>query len=239
MRSARVVVVMGLAMAMGVAGIAYADGAGQDTPEVSGSVKPAKLDKKKYKPINLFTEVRTSGPVPGINPEAEFIEYDKNGKWIASASPTCGAEIEFQTTEAARAACPERSAIGSGEAAILLPGGVFFDHITVTAFNGPGKNEIRLHTYSPQLEGATPTVFGTIKKVNDGPYGLALSVPDAPDVAGDTGMITRFGATITKKSGLAVARCKDKLFQIQRTVTYDDGSKETATDSQKCKRRRG
>jgi hypothetical protein len=238
MRIVRSAVAMGLITALGVAGLAYADGASQDTAEVVSSVKPSKLDTKKYKPINLFTEVRTHGPVPGINPEAELIKYDKNGKWVAKNAPTCSAPIEFQTTDAAKQACPAGSDIGSGSASILLPGGVAFSDIVVTAFNGPQKNQIRLHTYSPQLEGATPTVFGLIKKLSGGPFGLALDVPDAPDVAGDTGMITSSGATITKKSGVAQARCKDKKFLIERTVTYDDGSKDVATDSQKCKRKK-
>ena len=233
----RLIGVTAAAAALAAGTLAFADGAADNEPVVDGSVKPSKLDKKKFKPINLFTEVRTTGPVPGENPEAELIQYDKDGKWKPKATPTCDAEIEFLTTEAAKAACP-KSDIGSGSAAILLPGGLVYDDLTVTAFNGPGKNEIRLHTYSPSLEGATPTVFGEIIKAPEKKYGIALSVPDAPDVAGDTGKITKFNATITKKSGMAVARCKDKKFEIKRTVTYDDGSQESVTDEQKCKQKK-
>ncbi|MQA73611.1 MAG: hypothetical protein GEU88_04540 [Solirubrobacterales bacterium] len=239
-RRGRLVAAVALTLALGVAAIAYADGASQNQAFVEGSVKPKKLDKKKYKPIDLFTEVSTEGPVPGINPESELIEYDKDGKWDSKAAPTCSAPIEFLSTDAAKAACPKGSAIGSGEADIELPGGLEYKGLTVTAFNGPGKNEIRLHTYDPRLAGATPTVFGTIKNLKGGgKYGIALSVPDAPDVAGDTGMITRFGATISRKSGTSLARCKDKKFLIRRTVTFDDGSKSVAKDSSKCKRKKG
>ena len=83
---------------------------------------------------------------------------------------------------------------------------------TVSVFNGPGKNEVRLHTYDPRLAGATPTVFGKIVKSNAGSkYGQALQVDDAPDVAGDTGKITAFNADF-KKSKVATARCKAKKF---------------------------
>ncbi len=238
-RKAHLAATLGLTIALTIAAIAYADGIADNTPAVDGLVKPAKLDKKKYRPISLFTEVSTSGPVPGINPEQELIQYDKDGKWKTSAAPTCDAAIEFQPTDVAISRCPAGSAIGSGESTILLPGGLTYEGITVTAFNGPGKNEIRLHTYSPELPGATPTVFGRIlKPTGGGKYGIALSVPDAPDVAGDTGMITKFNATISRSSGVSLARCKDKKFYIRRTVTYDDGTQETVTHTQKCKQKK-
>jgi hypothetical protein len=237
---ARKVGAIALGVALGASALAFADGATDNEAFVEGSVKPKKLSKKEYRPIALFTEVSTRGPVTGsqANPESELIEYDKDGKWKTNRAPTCAAEIEFQSTDAAKAACPEGSAIGSGEADILLAGGVEYNGLTVTAFNGPGKNEIRLHTYDPRLAGATPTVFGKIVKLQGGgKYGIALSVEDAPDVAGDTGMITRFGATISRSAGVALARCKDKEFLIRRTVTYDDGSQDVARDSQKCKQK--
>jgi hypothetical protein len=239
-KQARMVGAIALSVALGASALAFADGATDNEAFVEGSVKPKKLSKKQYQPIELFTEVRTQGPVTGsqANPESELIEYDKDGIWKTKNAPTCDAEIEFQSTDAAKAACPEGSAIGSGEADILLAGDVEYTGLTVTAFNGPGKNEIRLHTYDPRLAGATPTVFGRIVKATGGKYGIALSVEDAPDVAGDTGMITRFGATISKSAGVAMARCKDKKFLVRRTVTYDDGSQDVATDSQKCKQKK-
>lgn len=239
---ARMVGALAISVALGASALAFADGAGDNEAFVEGTVKPKKLDRKKYKPIALFTEVRTEGAVTGAqeNPESELIEYDKDGRWKTNRAPTCGVPIEFQSTEAAKGLCPAGSAIGSGEADIQLAGGLVYEGLTVTAFNGPGKNEIRLHTYDPRLAGATPTVFGRIIKLRDGgKYGLALSVEDAPDVAGDTGMITRFGATIKRSSGVALARCKDKKFHTRRTVTYDDGSQDVATDTQKCKRKKG
>jgi hypothetical protein len=237
-RKSRLVVTLGLVMALGVATIAYADGASDNEADVVGSVKPTKLDKKKYKPINLFTGVVTKGAVPTANPEAEYISWGKNVKVDTSAAPTCSAPIEFQSTDAAKAACPGKSNVGSGKASIELPGGLVYERLTVTVFNGPGHNQVRLHTYDPRLAGATPTVFGRIVKSNKGAkFGQALVVPDAPDVAGDTGKITSFNAKLTKKSGVALGRCKAKSFLWNRIVTYDDGTKENVTLKQKCKRK--
>ena len=142
-------------------------------------------------------------------------------------------------TDAARAACPGKSYLGSGRANIELPGGVIYEGLTVAVFNGPGTNEVRLHTYDPRLAGATPTVFGKVVKSRaGGKYGQALQVDDAPDVAGDAGRITAFNATINKKSKVATARCKAKKFLWNRVVTYDDGSEEEITLEQKCKRKK-
>jgi hypothetical protein len=241
MNHVRMTGAIALSLVLGVSALAFADGATDNEAFVDGSVKPDRLPKNEYKPIELYTQVSTQGPVTGsqANPESELIEYDKDGKWKTNKAPTCDAEIEFESTESAKAACPPGSAIGKGEADILLAGGVSYTGLTVTAFNGPGKNEIRLHTYDPRLAGATPTVFGRIIKLSGGgKYGLALSVEDAPDVAGDTGMITRFNATISKQAGVALARCKDKKFNVRRTVTYDDGTQDVATDVENCKQKK-
>ena len=238
MRKSRFVVALGLVMALGVATIAYADGASENTPLVEGKIKPTKLDKKKYKPVKFFAGVRTNGPTPGENPEAEYISFGKNFKLKTKAAPTCSAPIEFQSTDAAKAACPSGSLLGSGDASIELPGGLVYQGITVTTFNGPGRNQVRLHTYDPRLAGATPTVFGRIVKSNKGAkYGQALVVDDAPDVAGDAGRITSFNTSVEKKTGVALARCKAKKFLWNRIVTYDDGTKENVTLQEKCKRK--
>lgn len=239
MRKTRFAVTLGATVALGVSAIAYADGVSENEAQVEGSVKPTKLDKKKFKPVTLLTGVRTTGTTPGINPEKEHISWGKNVKLKTKKAPTCAAPIEFQSTDAARAACPGKSYLGSGRANIELPGGVIYEGLTVAVFNGPGTNEVRLHTYDPRLAGATPTVFGKVVKSRaGGKYGQALQVDDAPDVAGDAGRITAFNATINKKSKVATARCKAKKFLWNRVVTYDDGSEEEITLEQKCKRKK-
>ena len=245
-RKSRIVVAVGLVLALGVATIAYADGAADQEAFVDGKVTPKKLDKRDYKPVNLLLGVRTEPlvPVNGTqqNPEAENISLGKNIKWVSKAAPLCTAAIETPglTAQQARALCPGKSYIGSGQAEVALSDTSRISDITVSVFNGPQKNQVRLHTSSPTLGAAAPTVFGEIvKSTQGGKYGQALRVPDAPDAGGDAFQITKFNATITKSSKVATARCKSKKIPFLRVVTYDDGSTETAKLTTSCKRKGG
>jgi hypothetical protein len=241
-RKSRMAVALGLVLALGVATVAWADGASENEAFVDGSVKPKKLDKNKYKPVNLFLGVRTETPVVNgaqQNPEGERISMGKNVKWNGSKAPVCTAAIETPglTAEQARDMCPGKSLLGTGDAEVNL-GGTRVSDILVQVFNGPGKNEVRLHTSSPTLLAAAPTVFGeVIKSDQGGKYGPMLVVPDAPDAGGDAFMITKFNANIEKSSKVATARCKSKKMLFLREVTYDDGSTETAKLTQPCKRK--
>jgi len=241
-RRVRFTVAIGCAVALGAGALAYADGASENTAYVDGSVKPKKLDPKKRTPVALFSGVRTEGPVTGNqpNPEAELIEYDADGGWKSNAAPYCTAPIETPglTADQARAMCPPKSFIGSGEAEVALSDTVRIDDITVSVFNGPAKNQVRLHTSSPTLQAAAPTVFGEVVKSDSKKYGPALLVADAPDAGGDAFMITKFNATIFKSSGVAISRCSEKKYLTRRTVTYDDGSQESAVKKSKCKKRK-
>ncbi len=243
-RKSRIAVALGLVLALGVATVAYAAGNDENEAFVDGGVKPSKLSKNQYKPVNLFLGVRTeTDVVDGAqqNPEAERISMGKNVKWNGSKAPVCTAAIETPglTAEQARGLCPGKSLLGTGDAEVNL-GGARVGDIVVQVFNGPGKNEVRLHTSSTTLGAAAPTVFGEIVKSDQGSkYGPMLVVPDAPDAGGDAFMITKFNANIEKKSKVATARCKAKKFLFLREVTYDDGSTETAELTQKCKRKGG
>ncbi len=242
MRRVRFTVAIGLSVALGVAALAYADGASENTAYVDGSIKPKKLDRKKRAPIALFSGVRTEGPVTGdqANPETELIEYDADGAWKSNAAPYCTAPIETPglTTEQARDMCPKKSYIGSGEAEVNLGAVGRISDITVSVFNGPEKNQVRLHTASPTLLAAAPTVFGEVVKSDSKKYGPALLVEDAPDAGGDAFMITKFNATIFKSTGISLFRYGDKNVYTRRTVTYDDGSQESVVDKTKCKQRK-
>ena len=240
-QKSRLVVALGLVLAIAVAGIAYATGADDNTPQVQGSVKPKKLDKKKFKPIKLFAGVSTSGPVNGtqFNPEKEFIEFGKNLKWKSTKADFCTASISGTTTAQARAACPGDSQLGTGTASVKFANGDELKDLVVTAFNGPAKNQIRLHAATETLgPTVTEVVDGSIVPANSPGYGVALKVDNAPDPAGDTAMVTSFNTTIEKSSGVAQGRCKSKTFKFLREVTYDDGSSEkTDPLTQKCKRK--
>jgi hypothetical protein len=241
---ARFAVVIGLVLALGVSGLAFAAGTDENTEGVLGSVKPTKLDKKKYKPVDFYTGVTTTTthPVPGQqNPEKQLIEFGTNVKFDLTKADICNVPLNGTTTDQAKALCPAGSNVGSGVAnADLGQGPQQVNDVTVTVFNGPGPNQIRLHAYSPFLTAAnTQVVLGSIIKApSGGKYGQALFVADAPDLAGDAFMLTKFDALITKASKTVSARCKAKEFLWHNVVTYDDGTTDEADLSQKCKQKK-
>jgi hypothetical protein len=240
-RKSRFGMALALVLALGVAGIAYAGGgASTHDASVTGKVKPKKLDKKKFKKVNFNTGVVTTGGITGTqaNPAAEKISFGKNIKFKSGAAPVCTTlPAPGSTPQEARDACPAKSFLGTGGAMVEGPGGPVDEDVVVSAFNGPGSNQIQLHTWSQVLGPAAPTVQGFIINANEGKkYKKALSVPEAPETAAL--MITQFDANITKSSGVVRARCKAKKFLWKREVTYTDGSTDTATLSQKCKRKK-
>jgi hypothetical protein len=239
-RYIRLIVLAGFALALGGGTLASADGVSENTAFVDGSVKPKKLDKKKFKPVSLFSGVRTETNITGLqqNPVTEYLSYPKDGKFDFNAGSVCTTlPPNGSTPEQARAACPKDSYIGSGHAEVWGPGNIpTAPDLTVSVFRGPDKKGIQLHTYSPTLLTAAPTVQGTIEKSDAGKeFGYALSVPNAPQTGAL--LITEFSATIFKSSKIILGRCKDKTMTFQRRVTYADGSTETAETTQRCKRK--
>ena len=239
-QKSRFVLSMSLVLALGVASVALADGVSENEAFVDGNVSPTKLDKKKYKPIQLFSGVRTETTVNGLqkNPLVEYISYPKNGKFDFDAGSVCTTlPPSGSTQQQARDACPSDSFIGQGVAEVQGPGIAPITDIVVSVFRGPAPNGIQLHTASPTLGAAAPTVPGSIVKSDAGSeFGDALSVPHAPETGAL--MITKFNATVTKSSKAVVGRCKDKTMTFQRKVTYADGSTETAETTQKCKQKK-
>jgi hypothetical protein len=236
-RKSRWIVALGIAAALSISSYAYGTGASDNNAIVDAKITPSKLDKKKFKPVNLFLGVRNEATVTGTqsNPASEYISSSKNVKIKLKKAPLCDAPLANGIpTEQARAACPAGSFLGEGEANVTAPGGTVIDNIVVSVFNGPGPGQLRLHTYSPNLAAASPIVPGTVEKSNAGPkWGYALNVPNAPETGAL--MITKFNATVEKRTKTVTARCKPKTFKALREVTYKDGSSETATTSQKCK----
>jgi hypothetical protein len=230
----------GLVVALGASSFAVADGVSDNEANVDGSLKPTKLDKKKYKPVALFSGVRTATNVTGLqaNPAVEYLSYPKNMKFDFNAGDVCTTlPPSGSTPEQARAACPPDSYLGQGAAEVQGPGIAPITDIIVSVFRGPAKNGIQLHTASATLGPAAPTVPGSVVKSNAGKeFGQALSVPHAPETGAL--MITKFNANIDKSSKAVTARCKDKSMTFQRKVTYTDGSSETVEIEQKCKQKK-
>jgi hypothetical protein len=245
-RKSRIVAALAAVLALGIAAVALADGASENSVGVLGKVSPTKLDKKTFKPVTFYTGVTTSTThaVPGQqNAEKVQLDFGKNVKFDLKAADTCSAPITGTTTDQAKAACPPKSVIGSGVAHANLGGGPDqVSDVAVTVFNGPGPNHIRLHAFSPTLGAANTQVVDAdiIKSPLGGKFGQALFVADAPDLGGDAFMLTLFDSTITKASKTVVAKCgKDKNFYWQNTTTYDDGSKDVSPLlTQPCKQKK-
>jgi hypothetical protein len=240
-KKSRFVLALGLVMALGVSGLAFGDGASDNDAFVDGSLKKTKLPKKDYVKNELFSGVRTETHATlgtQSNPLTEYLSYPKNMKFDLNAGSTCDTlPPSGSTPEQAQAACPKDSYVGKGAAEVIQPSGARIQDIVVSVFKGPAKNGIQLHTYSPTLQAASPTVPGSIVKSNAGSqFGQALSVPHAPETGAL--MITKFNATIFKSSGSILSRCKSKTMTFQRKTTYADGSSETAETTQKCKRKK-
>ena len=236
----RFVVALGLVLALATSAVAFGDGASDNEASVDGKVKKTTLPKKDYVKNQLFTGVRTeTNAVLGTqsNPASETINFGKNIKFDLKAGSECSSlPPSGSTAQQARDACPKDSYLGSGDAEVIQPNGSRIQDITVSAFKGPQQNGIQLHTASPTLQGAAPTVPGAIQKSNAGSaYGQALVVANAPETGAL--MITKFNATIEKSTGVVRTRCKAKQIPYQRKVTYADGSSETAEITQKCKRK--
>jgi len=234
----RLIVALGLVLALGVSSLAFATAALNDA-KVLGKVTPKKLDPKIFKKVNLFLGVENSSAhINGSqsNPASEYISIGKNVKINLKKAPLCPVTFSNGTpTASAKAQCPPGSVLGSGKAEVRSgPDSVIAEPV-VTVFNGPTLGELQLHTYSDDLGAASPTVPARVVKSTAGAaYGQALDVPRAPETGAV--MITKFNATITKSAGVALARCRAKKIPFLRKVTYKDGTSETAILKQRCRR---
>ena len=126
--------------------------------------------------------------------------------------------------------------IGSGAATIN--GGILTGK--VAAYNGPtigGSPTIGLHT--DVFTGAGTYAFSTTLTgiLNLSANTLTVSIPPTGTA------ITHFETTINKrKSGkktfYVMARCKKKKWVNSETTTYNDGSSQSASSTQKCKQKK-
>jgi hypothetical protein len=257
-RNSRFVAAIGLVIALGISALAFADGASENTSEVLGSITPSKLDEKKYKPVTFYSGVttNTTHAVPGQqNAEKVTLYYPKNVIFDFSHATACTAPLAGTTTEQAKAACPEDSVIGSGTAnANLGQGPQQVKDTVVTVFvtkkgkvaktgkNGKaasGSGTLALHAYTPELGAANTQVVVAriVPKAGPSGFGPALIVDDAPDLGGDAFMLTKFDATIGKGTKAVLARCKSKTNKWHGIWIYDDGTKDEADLTTKCKQK--
>jgi hypothetical protein len=240
--------------ALAMSSIAQAD----DIQTITAKLTPSKLDKKKYKPAQIYVEILT-GPNTGAvnNPEQPpsayntKVNFPTNMKFDTKSVPKCaGTEAALQNTTTAQATdvCGKKSIVSKGGGiptgpehangtsawvTVDLPG----DNTTlgvavqVTAFNGTAKDQLFLHARADAVNN-TSVLIG---KIQDGPkgYGKTLNVTIPPLLAG---AISRFTTTVNK-GDYVQARCKSKSQKFQAISKYNDHATTTADFSSKCKQK--
>lgn len=238
MRPKRLLVAaLAVGIAASVSGVAIGAPAVQTIDvQVGGKAKP-KLDRKKFKKtsIEVETTVHDQANPDGIPPKANraLINFDrKNVKFKPNAAQGCDpAQIENTTTETAKGVCGA-SVVGKGSAIAALPfgpGGARQDFpAAVTAFNDATQRGLLLHSRVDSL-GTTVVLKGELQ-------GKTLDVA-IPPLGGGVGAIAQFEAKV-KKGKYVQARCKGKKFKTTSEWSYNDAPNATATDKQKCKRKK-
>jgi hypothetical protein len=220
-----------------------------NTQSIEVKLSPKKLSKTGSTPVALDVTTKTSTttaangvPSPAVQ---AAIDFDKNVKLFTKGFPTCSQGlIENTSTETALEACG-KAKIGGGHAVTLLPVGehVFTEPVTVTAFNGVpvgGKPVVLLHTYGTAPVQVTIVLVGTVTGFNKEGYGPRLTL-SIPPLAGGTGALTEFQATISKtfkykgaKRSYVSAGCASKTLKSRGTFTFRDGEALTALSTSRC-----
>jgi hypothetical protein len=248
MRNARkhLVWILGLALALGVSGVAEA----VSTQHMEASINKTKLPKKKFtKGVALSVRTFTTGasgvgPAPTLPAETRTADilFGKSFKFTTKGLPQCNQNdpaIQSGTTAQAIAACGSGgtasgggdSQVGAGEATVQCNPPLPTVPAVVTAFNGLEQNgnpTIILHARAESLNNTTPLI-GELQ-------GTTLHVP-VDQLANGICTLTDFSTTVEKKykpakakkkkkKNYVSARCKSKKKGIVVTSnwTYYDGA---------------
>ena len=214
-----------------VVGAASATVTGQS---VSSIINPAKAPKKTFvavKSMKTTVDTAYTGPF-APNGTQTVVTFSKDVRFTPGNIAQCNLSTISTVPEATADATCGASRVGSGSATIN--GGALTGK--VAAYNGVpsgGSPTIGLHTdvfiggaysFSTTLTGVLNTRANT----------LTVSIPP-------TGTsITHFETTINKKKSgkktfYIMARCKKKKWATSETTTFNDGTSQSATSTQKCK----
>ncbi len=234
------------AIAVGVASSAAAD---ESVQTESFTLKPTKLDKKKFSNVKYSNLILTSDS-PGTHqpPTATrtVVDYSKNFKFNYNKFPTCKVDdTQLATapdTASAKSLCGKGSAVSDDKGSNAqvrvgsLTGAITID-VDVVAFNAKNKS---LYLYSKPTGAASSigatVLTGKLKSSKMKGFGQALDVTIPPLAAG---AISSFKVTIPK-SKYVQARCKSKKTTIAATSYFTTGSVSKSTDDYtvKCKQKK-
>jgi len=248
-RLAAILAIAGAA-ALAVSGIAIA----ATTSTFSFNFSPNKVPKKSYKAGALTTNLATHYTNPGNSKPGGAVDrtqiyLDKNWKINPKAAKKCSAsQLSNQTMKGAMAHC-KKAKVGSG-VATATANGAFTIRGCVLLFNGKpkgGKPTLQVFTrvqasnpstiscknLSSNTKGNATILLTGVLKDASGKYGKVLDVNHITQAA--TFPLEVFKTKI-KKGNYIAARCKakDKTWHMKTTWTYNNRTKHTTQQSQKC-----
>jgi hypothetical protein len=221
---------VGLALALTVAGVAWANG----TQSLSSSIKPTKLSKTTYKPVRLTVsaELSPQSPAPSDqSPSDVKLTFPKDIKFNAGGIGKCA-----ERTIISGGSCPSSDIVGKGISKIYGPMGNSLLPL-LTLYNGrissKGTPTVILQGEFPPNSGI---IVGTFSKKNGGTLDIKF-----PGFAGGRAVLTSFTFTFTKP-GYASARCPARTLTVKSVFTYAaSGSVRASPQSPsatiKCKQR--
>jgi hypothetical protein len=251
----RLVIAVGLTLALGVAGVAYAANTTSSTATIN--VTPSLLKATKFKAATLavHTHSRNIADPNKIPASAQNVDLDFDNalKFTTKGLATCkvvqtnaGGPLDNTTTAQAKNKCGTASQVGAGSAQASnnnpAPGQPPVTHTgVVTAFNGKkdsaGHPTIYLHTrFGADLGNVTVVLVGVlVPSPVGGDYGKRLQVHNIPQVPGVP--LTDFQTTVKKDfkvDGVTKhyisAKCNDADHRINMRTTFDYSNAGEDTD---------
>lgn len=219
------------------------------------TVSPSKLDKKKFKPIQLGFDIKT-GPNSGAtlnqdqppNATKTVVDFPKNLKIDTEAVPRCKVDpgaLENTSTEQAIDLCGKKSIISvpgksfshvtfDTNPAVADPAQTAAIPVVLTAFNGNKKNTLIFHNRADPVNNTT-ILNEKLKPSKAKGYGTSLITNIPPILVGG---VDEFKVTI-KKGTIVKSRCKSTQNKFKITSTFPDLAEPTvsSTASAPCKRK--
>ncbi len=240
--------VLGLALAVGVAGIALA----ANTHQIKAKVAPQKQDDNNYGAASLNFTTSTScqepcggnGAIKPANRVRIYIDDDLkvDTQGLARCKPS---DIEGTTTAQARAKCAS-SKVGTGQATAYIGGNPDAPvAVLVTAFNGQrlgGTPVLLIHARTESL-GFTTVIPAQLKSAS-GDFGTLIDarvdpLPLNTALASLQVKVQKSYRAGGRRHNYVSARCHDnnKTWNFKGTDTYTGNPQLTATATQKCQER--
>ena len=211
---------LGLALALAVAGVAWANG----TQSLSWSIKPTKLSKTTYGPVKLTVSAALSPQASeprDQSPSDVKLVFPNDVKFNAGGIGQCA-----ERTIKNGGSCPSSDIVGKGISRIYGPmGNSLLPQLTL--YNGKTSSK---GTPTVILQGQFPPGSGLIAGAFSKNTGGTLDIK-FPVFAGGRADMTSFTFTFTKP-GYARARCPAGTLTLKSVFTYAASSGSAATPSQ-------